>query len=130
MLIRQLARALCLPVEVRGAPIVREPDGLALSSRNQYLDDGQRVAGLALSRALAAGAAAASAGAGAATVEGAAAAVLDSEAGVEPDYVALTDPDLGPAPAVGPARLLVAGRVGTTRLLDNAALDLVDRTGG
>ena len=130
VLIRQLARALCLPVDVRGAPIVREPDGLALSSRNQYLDDSQRVAGLALSRALAAGGTAASAGAGTATVEAAATAVLEGEPGVEPDYVALTDPDLGPAPDTGPARLLVAGRVGSTRLLDNTALDLVDRTAG
>ncbi len=52
--------------------------------------------------------------------------MLDQEPGVEPDYVALTDPELGPAPAAGPARLLVAGRVGATRLLDNVGVTLQD----
>jgi pantoate--beta-alanine ligase len=43
---------------------------------------------------------------------------------VQLDYLALTDPDLGPAPVDGPARLLVAARVGTTRLIDNVRIDL------
>ena len=52
VLIRRMVRDLCMGVEVVGAETVREPDGLALSSRNRYLDDDQRAAALALSRAL------------------------------------------------------------------------------
>ncbi len=124
VLIRRMVHELGLPVDVVAGPIVREPDGLALSSRNRYLDEAQRCSGLALSRALTSGAHLAAGGADAAGVERAARTVLEQEPGVEPDYVALTDPELGPVPASGPARLLVAGRVGTTRLLDNAGLTL------
>ena len=102
-------------------PTVREPDGLALSSRNVYLSADDRSRATALSRALFAGAAAAAAGP--AAVLAAARAVL-GEAGVEPDYLELRAPDLGPAPERGPARLLVAARVGAPRLIDNIAVDL------
>ncbi|MGK5169628.1 pantoate--beta-alanine ligase [Geodermatophilus sp. CPCC 205761] len=116
-LIRAMARELALGVEVVGVPTVREDDGLALSSRNRYLDPEQRATAAALSRALRAGAAAGPRGADA--VLAAARAVLDTAPELVPDYLELTDPDLGPVPAAGPARLLVAARAGSTRLLDN-----------
>jgi len=90
----------------------REPDGLALSSRNRYLSPEQRRAALALSAALRAGA------------TGDLDAARAQLKGVEVDYLALTAPDLGPPPVHGPARLLVAARVGTTRLIDNAPVEV------
>jgi pantoate--beta-alanine ligase len=118
--IRLMVRDLAVPVEVVGVPTVREPDGLALSSRNRYLSAGERQAALALSAALRAGADAAGRGADAALA--AASGTLTAAGDVQLDYLALTDPDLGPAPRQGPARLLVAARVGTTRLIDNVPL--------
>jgi pantoate--beta-alanine ligase len=121
-LIRAMARELALGVEVVGVPTVREDDGMALSSRNRYLAPGQRAAAATISAALRAGAAAGPDGA--AAVLAAARAVLDAEPTLLQDYLELTDTDLGPAPAAGPARLLVAARAGTTRLLDNVPVDL------
>jgi pantoate--beta-alanine ligase len=123
-LIRCMARELALPVDVAGVPTVREDDGLALSSRNRFLDPAQRSAARTISAALRAGAAAGSGGADA--VLAAARAVLDAEPALVQDYLELTDTELGPAPAEGPARLLVAVRAGTTRLLDNAPITLGD----
>jgi pantoate--beta-alanine ligase len=122
VLIRRMVQDLCLPVEILGAETVREHDGLALSSRNRYLDERQRAEALALSRALREGAAAAADGAGAALA--AARAVLDGTDDVTLDYLALTAPDLTDPPERGEARLLVAARVGETRLIDNTALVL------
>jgi pantoate--beta-alanine ligase len=124
VLIRALARELALGVEVVGVPTVREADGLALSSRNRYLAADQRAAALTLSRALRAGADAGPRGADA--VLAAARAVLEREPALVQDYLELTDVDLGPVPATGPARLLVAARAGTTRLLDNVPVQLGD----
>jgi pantoate--beta-alanine ligase len=121
-LIRAMARELALGVQVVGVPTVREDDGLALSSRNRYLTGAQRRAAVTLSAALRAGAAAGAGGAD--SVLTAARTVLDTEPGLLPDYLELTDPDLGPAPRTGPARLLVAARAGGTRLLDNTAVVL------
>jgi len=118
-LIRRMVADLDVPVEIAGVPTVREPDGLALSSRNRYLGPSDRAAALALSRALRAGAAAA--GLGPEKVLAAARAELT---GLATDYCELTDPALGPVPPSGPARLLVAARVGGTRLIDNAPVDL------
>lgn len=121
-LVRALARELALGVEVVGVPTVREDDGLALSSRNRYLDPEQRAAAGTISAALRAGAAAGPQGADA--VLAAARAVLAERPDLLQDYLELTDTDLGPAPAAGPARLLVAVRAGSTRLLDNTAVTL------
>jgi pantoate--beta-alanine ligase len=119
-LIKRMARDLEIRVDVRGVPTVREPDGLALSSRNRYLSDDQRRTALALSRALREGAAQADADSALSVANK----ILSEGTGIAVDYLALTDPALGPAPAEGPARLLVAARVGTTRLIDNVPLML------
>lgn len=116
-LIRAMVRDLEVPVEIVGVPTVREDDGLALSSRNRYLSDDERELALALSRALQKGAAQETADAVLATAG-------KELAALTVDYLELRDPDLGPPPAQGPARLLVAARVGTTRLIDNIALEL------
>jgi pantoate--beta-alanine ligase len=119
VLVRQLAAELELGVGVVGVPTVREPDGLALSSRNVYLAEPERQRALGLSRALFAGRNAAPNGA-AAVLEAARAQLGD----LAPDYLELRGPDLEPAPGQGSARLLVAARVGTTRLIDNVGLEL------
>jgi pantoate--beta-alanine ligase len=121
-LIKIMVRDLDLDVDIVGVPTVREPDGLALSSRNRYLSAEQRVPALALSRALAA--AAAEGGRGAAAARAAAEGVFSATPGAALDYVAVTDPLLGPPPEHGPARMLIAAKVGTTRLIDNAPLVL------
>jgi len=125
VLIRRMAADLCLGVEVVGAATVREDSGLALSSRNAYLDADQKRLALALSRALRAGADAGPAGAERVLAD--ATAVLDTAEGVDVDYLALTDPALGDPPASGVARLLVAARVGSTRLIDNIEIHLGGR---
>jgi pantoate--beta-alanine ligase len=121
-LIRRMVADLCLRVEVVGAETVREPDGLAMSSRNRYLDTDERLDAVALSQALFA--ARDAAGRGAAAALGAARAELRRTHLVDLDYLEITAPDLGPAPEAGPARMLVAARVGSTRLIDNIALEL------
>ena len=127
VLVRRLVLDLCLSVDVVGVPTVREPDGLALSSRNRYLDADQRASATALFRALCAGAAAGPRGADA--VLAAAAEVLDGEPEVRRDYLALTSADLGPAPSRGEARLLVAARIGETRLIDNLPVRIGEGSG-
>jgi pantoate--beta-alanine ligase len=120
-LIRQMSRELALGVEIVGCPTVREADGLAMSSRNRYLSADERTTAASLSAALRAGVA--SAPGGAEAVLAAAHAVLDAAA-IIPDYLVVTDPELGPARPGQEARLLVAARVGQPRLLDNTALTL------
>jgi pantoate--beta-alanine ligase len=127
-LIRQMNNALCLGVDVQGCPTVREADGLAMSSRNAYLTPEQRQQAVTLSSALRAGAAAAPGGPDA--VLAAAHDVVASESGVDLDYLALAGADLGPVVAGDEARLLIAARVGTTRLIDNLSLTPTNATGG
>ncbi len=122
VLVKQMVRDLCLPVRVIGAETVRSPDGLALSSRNRFLGDAERASAVALARALDEGRAASDQGADA--LVGAARQVLAAAVGGELDYVSVRSPDLGPAPDAGPARLLVAARFGSTRLIDNVAVHL------
>ncbi|WP_243791213.1 pantoate--beta-alanine ligase [Saccharopolyspora gloriosae] len=122
VLIRRMARDLNFDTRIQGVPIVRQHDGLALSSRNVYLSDAQRQAALGLSAAMAAGAHAGPAGPEA--VLAAARSVLEAEPLVQVDYLELRDIDLGPVPESGEARLLVAAKVGDTRLLDNALVQL------
>jgi pantoate--beta-alanine ligase len=124
VLVARMSDDLCMGVGVVGAETVREAGGLALSSRNAYLTPDQRTAARALSRALSAGAAAGAAGQHA--VLASARAVLDAEPAVDLDYLALTSPELTEPPPSGAARLLVAARVGSTRLIDNVAVRLGD----
>lgn len=119
VLIRRMVRDLSVPVRVIGVPTVREPDGFARSSRNRYLSPSERSTALAIPRALEAAATAAAHGAHAAIEAGTA--VIASTPGIDLDYLAVTDPELGPAPSAGEVRILVAARVGSTRLIDNRA---------
>ncbi|PQE01038.1 pantoate--beta-alanine ligase [Mycobacterium sp. EPG1] len=121
-LIRQMVTDLNLDIQIQGVPTVRENDGLAMSSRNRYLDADEREQAGALSAALLAGMYAASAG-GAAALD-AARAVLDEVPALTLDYLEVRDPMLGPAPVEGPGRILVAARLGRTRLIDNIAIDI------
>lgn len=109
------------PVRVVGVATVRESDGLAMSSRNRYLSTAERQQAARIPEALGAGVACALAGADADAVV---AAVREHLTGMDVEYVVLTDLDMGPAPRSGPARLLLAVRVGTTRLLDNMSVHL------
>ncbi|MGV0790423.1 pantoate--beta-alanine ligase [Mycolicibacterium sp. XJ1819] len=121
-LIRQMVVDLNVDVEIVGVPIVREADGLAMSSRNRYLDPVEREQAGALSAALLAGMYAA--GEGTAAALDAARAVLDSVPAIELEYLEIRDPMLGSPPAEGMARMLIAARLGRTRLLDNIAIDV------
>ena len=100
--VKQLVRDLNLGIDIRVVPTVRDPDGLALSSRNRRLSSDDRARALAIPRALA-------------TRDPARARAVLAEAGVEPDYVAVADLD-------GPT-LAVAARIGSTRLIDNILLE-------
>ena len=122
VLIRQMVADLNVDVRIVGVPTVRESDGLAMSSRNRYLNPEEREQACALSSALLAGMYAASGGVEPAL--DAARAVLDEVPGIEVDYLEVRGPQLEPPPAYGPARMLIAARLGGTRLLDNIAIDL------
>lgn len=119
-LVRRMIRDLNLPVTIDVVSTVREPDGLALSSRNRYLSEPERRTALALSRALAAAAEHSSSRDSALA---AATATLVAESSADLDYFELVDPATFlpiPADYTGEATAIVAARVGTTRLIDNA----------
>ncbi|HEX8829575.1 MAG TPA: pantoate--beta-alanine ligase [Longimicrobium sp.] len=123
-LIRRMVDDLDIPVRVEVAPIVREADGLAMSSRNVYLSAPDRESALALHRGLERARALYGAGEGSAAALRAALWSEMSVPGVEPEYAEVVDPrTLEPVEkAVGGAVLAVAARVGRTRLIDNAIL--------
>ncbi len=120
VLIGQMVADLNLGVDIIGVPTVREADGLALSSRNRYLDERERELATTLSAALTAGSHAGPGGAQA--VLAAARAVLDGCPELKVDYLDLRGRDLGPPPDTGDGRLLVAARLGSTRLIDNVGV--------
>ena len=125
LLVRQLVRDLCLPVRIVSCPTVREADGLALSSRNLYLDAAQRRRAPALHRALRAAVQAFSIGQlDPARLERVAVAALEGLDGLEIDYVVLFDETTLRPPAVsGPGNVLAgAVKLGFIRLIDNVVL--------
>ncbi len=109
--VRRMVADLNLPLDIRVEPTVRDPDGLALSSRNVFLSPAERQVALALARSLEAGAEAHRRGE---DPVAAARALLDAEAGLSVDYVAVAD--------FGSPTLVAAVRVGSTRLIDNVVL--------
>jgi pantoate--beta-alanine ligase len=125
VLIRQMVRDLDWPIELAVVPTVREPDGLALSSRNRYLSPDERRDALTLSRALAAAPGAWRGGERqASAIETRVREVLAMGPGVRPEYIAVTEPiTLAPVETVdGGTVIALAARVGTTRLIDNVIL--------
>ena len=121
VVIKRMVTDLSIPVEVVGCATVREPDGLALSSRNVYLSTDERRRAAWLWRALIAGAEALDAG-----VEAAEVTMLDVLVGEvdSVDYAAVVDPDsFGPPQEGGPYLLIVAARLGNTRLIDNLLME-------
>ena len=123
LVVGRMVRDLGLPIEVVVAPTVREADGLALSSRNAYLDPAERARAIGLFESLEAAAAHWSRGADVDAIERAMRAALEAR-GVSIDYTAVADAETLGDPAAGrPAIALVAGRLGTTRLIDNRLLE-------
>jgi pantoate--beta-alanine ligase len=127
-IIRRMVRDLNLPVEIVVCPIVREADGLALSSRNAYLDSEQRKRALVLHRSLMRVQRLAEAGERvAAKLVGAGREVVASESSVRLDYFEIVDPDTleSVEDVSGGALVAVAGFVGNTRLIDNVVLEKI-----
>jgi pantoate--beta-alanine ligase len=124
IVIRRLVEDLNLPVRIEARPTVREPDGLAMSSRNAHLSAEERARALALHNALAAADAAVAGGERStdALIRAAREAMAPFE--LEPEYLALVSPDtLEPVSRLDePALLAVAARLGATRLIDNVTL--------
>lgn len=122
--IQRMARDLDFALEIIGVPTQRDADGLALSSRNAYLSDDERIAARALPRALGEAAAAIQRGGDVAAALGEARTRLEQAGFAAIDYVSLCDADsLQPITTLtGPARILAAARIGGTRLIDNLAV--------
>ena len=144
--LRTVFAQLDIPVRVHPVPIVRAEDGVALSSRNQYLSDDERIRARALSRALRRGAEAAEDGAEPAQIVAQCRSVIEAEGGIDLDYIALVDAGTfeilagtesvpvgegTAAPTIlsdgsREGRILIAAKVGTTRLIDNMEVPLRD----
>jgi pantoate--beta-alanine ligase len=125
IVIRRMVADLDFPVRIEVLPTVREPDGVAMSSRNRYLDPGERDQAAALSRALRAAEAAASRNRGSVHAALEAARAELEAAGVEPEYLEARDAeDLSPARSFNGRSVLiaVAARVGRARLIDNTVI--------
>lgn len=124
-IIRRMARDLDFAIDILGAPIARDDDGLALSSRNAYLSPGQRAAATAFPDALKAAAKAIAGGGDVAETLAKAEAAIVAGGFDSVDYVALADADSLErlSDFRKPARLLAAARIGKTRLIDNLAVD-------
>jgi pantoate--beta-alanine ligase len=123
VVIRRMARDLDFPVRIEVMPTVREPDGLAMSSRNAYLEPADRERATALSRALAAAERGARAGSLAEGLEAARAEL--AAAAIEPEYLEARDPEtLAPVEALAdrPVLVALAARVGAARLIDNVLI--------
>jgi pantoate--beta-alanine ligase len=120
--LRRMVRDLDIPVELAVLPTVREPDGLAMSSRNVLLAPDERSRAVALSRAL--HAAETAIGGGERDPDAVAAAARAAMDGVEPEYLALVDPEsFERVPVVdGGVLVAVAARIGATRLIDNTII--------
>jgi len=122
--IRRMVRDLAMPITIVGGPLVRDDDGLALSSRNAYLSAEQRARGLSLSRALNAMAAAAAAGErDVAALKALGAGLIEAD---RLDYLELVDAEsLAPIERLErPGRALAAGFFGPTRLIDNVSVNV------
>jgi pantoate--beta-alanine ligase len=127
LLIRTMCRDLDVPIEIRTCPTVREPDGLALSSRNRYLSPAERAKALSLSKALRMAERLLLAGEkNVSAVRAAMMAVLEEPTGVRVDYASVSDPHtLAELATPQPEMVaLVAARVGTTRLIDNLRISI------
>jgi pantoate--beta-alanine ligase len=118
VIVREMVADLNFPVDVIGVPTVREPDGLAMSSRNRYLNPEERVWAASIPRALEAGSTQATIAAMIATTRE----YLDPHVVV--DYIVVRSAELLEMSEPGPGRLLFAGHVGSTRLLDNREVDV------
>jgi pantoate--beta-alanine ligase len=121
--IRRMVSDLAIPVAIEVCPTMRDPDGLALSSRNRYLSADDRKGALALWRALQAGSRVMTEGGDARRAQNEMESVLRAEPGVEIDYAVAVDPEtFEAAKPSGPTLLAVAARVGTARLIDNVSI--------
>jgi len=127
--VRRMAADLDQPVTVIGCPIVREVDGLAMSSRNSYLSPSEREAATVINRALRAGAAMIAAGeSDPSLIEAHMGSIIDAEPLAELDYAVVVDPDSLVTPSQlksgTSVRLLLVAKIGSPRLLDNLGVDV------
>ncbi len=122
VVVRRLVADLAIPTEILAAPTMREPDGLALSSRNVYLSAGERRVAPALHRALARAADRLREGGGIAAAEEEGREAVLAAGFDSVDYFAARDAETLAASNTGPRRLLAAARLGRTRLIDNVAV--------